>query len=595
MSAELNQASVKAVLSVGGLVLNDYLLSIDPIECGYRLTITRGSEVQTMDVKDGVNIENVEMVGRTGNVDTYRITFTDGSTFDYTVVTNAETYAAAEAARVDAEKGRASAERERVAAESKRVSTEEERAQIFAAYQGEINGLKDDLDNYNSSSFNSWTKQNSNLRGVSFSWSDNVCSVSGTATGESYINIYANSSGFPEGLEPNKEYDFLIDSTDEHIMIRIYFMGMDSEKYITFYKSSTFHIPSGCTGLVIRILVLNGNTVNGTISSNIAVTKSNTELNNSCPSVIPNSNRNVTELIEYMLSEYGYIHLQKGEYIIGDLQMPDNTIIQGAGEATIIKSISGKNGIIVGANCTIENVKITSDEGHTQSRGTTAGILVQGNYDDSPLKFNTKINNVTISGFSLAGIYGKSTGHWVANSISATNCRIYNCYAGIALEDFCEFNRFTNMLCYDNYTGLLNNSGNNVFTNCSFSNNTVGIYFDCIDNDRAGNNGHGAVIGCTINHSNNNNGYAMIIKGVSTNGYIFSECNIWYGKILIEENCNGILITNSLFGGGTPTITSWTSSVFLTNCLFKEQPTFTGNTNKIIKNNCYLFDGTAIN
>lgn len=129
MSAELNQASVKAVLSVGGLVLNDYSLKIDPIERGYRLTITRGSEEQTMDVKDGVNIENVEMVGRTGDVDTYRITFTDGSTFDYTVVTNAETYAAAEAERVDAESGRVSAEASRVSAENTRGLNENVRAQ----------------------------------------------------------------------------------------------------------------------------------------------------------------------------------------------------------------------------------------------------------------------------------------------------------------------------------------------------------------------------------------------------------------------------------------------------------------------------------
>lgn len=128
MSAELNQASVKAVLSVGSLVLNDYALNITPIERGYRLTVTRGSEVQTMDVLDGVGIVGVEKTGSTGDVDSYRISFTDGSTFDYKVETNAAAHAAAEAARVEAEKSRVSAEAERVSVEAGRVNAEAGRA-----------------------------------------------------------------------------------------------------------------------------------------------------------------------------------------------------------------------------------------------------------------------------------------------------------------------------------------------------------------------------------------------------------------------------------------------------------------------------------
>ena len=133
MSAELNQASVKAVLSVGSLILNDYSLSIDPVERGYRLTITRGSEIQTMDVLDGVGIVGIEKSGSTGDVDSYRVTFTDGSTFDYTVETNAAAHAAAEAARVEAENSRVSAEAERVSAEAGRVNAEDARVAGEAA------------------------------------------------------------------------------------------------------------------------------------------------------------------------------------------------------------------------------------------------------------------------------------------------------------------------------------------------------------------------------------------------------------------------------------------------------------------------------
>lgn len=55
MSENLNTVGAHATLSVGSLILNDYALSMSSIDGGHRLTITRGSEVQTMDVLDGVD------------------------------------------------------------------------------------------------------------------------------------------------------------------------------------------------------------------------------------------------------------------------------------------------------------------------------------------------------------------------------------------------------------------------------------------------------------------------------------------------------------------------------------------------------------
>ena len=133
MSENLNRAGIHAVLGAGSLILNDYALDITPIERGYRLTVTRGSETQTMDVLDGVGIVGIEKTGSTGDVDSYRISFTDGSTFDYTVETNAATYASAEAARVEAENSRVSAEAARVSAEAGRVNAEDARVAGEAA------------------------------------------------------------------------------------------------------------------------------------------------------------------------------------------------------------------------------------------------------------------------------------------------------------------------------------------------------------------------------------------------------------------------------------------------------------------------------
>lgn len=54
LSGTLGAASLSGALSTGAVVLNDYAIAITPIDGGHRLTITRGSDVQTLDIMDGV-------------------------------------------------------------------------------------------------------------------------------------------------------------------------------------------------------------------------------------------------------------------------------------------------------------------------------------------------------------------------------------------------------------------------------------------------------------------------------------------------------------------------------------------------------------
>ena len=86
--AVLGAASLTGALSAGSVVVNDYMLSMSEIDGGHRLTITRGSEVQTMDIMDGVDgvgISGIEKTESIGNVDIYTITMTDGSSYTFTV------------------------------------------------------------------------------------------------------------------------------------------------------------------------------------------------------------------------------------------------------------------------------------------------------------------------------------------------------------------------------------------------------------------------------------------------------------------------------------------------------------------------------
>ena len=76
---------LKVLLSVGSATLGEYNLRTEPIDGGYRLTITRGSDVQTLDIMDGVGIAGIEKTASVGLTDVYTIALTDGSGYEFTV------------------------------------------------------------------------------------------------------------------------------------------------------------------------------------------------------------------------------------------------------------------------------------------------------------------------------------------------------------------------------------------------------------------------------------------------------------------------------------------------------------------------------
>lgn len=49
----VNGGTVKCNIGVGSIIFNDYLLELSEIEGGHRLTVTRGSEIQSIDILDG--------------------------------------------------------------------------------------------------------------------------------------------------------------------------------------------------------------------------------------------------------------------------------------------------------------------------------------------------------------------------------------------------------------------------------------------------------------------------------------------------------------------------------------------------------------
>lgn len=460
------------------------------------------------------------------------------------------------------------------------------------AVRGQISELKSDLGNFNSLPLIDWTKQNTTWNGVTFSWVDDICSVSGTATADSYINIY-------NGELPNADkFNIHINSSSEDIFVRVYFLGGGAENYVSTNKSCSVSIPDGYSSMLVRLTVFNGVTVNGTIS--VDLFNCNTSNNTSAliPYIYPNTGLDCTDVIEKALLDFGCVYLDKGEYIITDLQMPDNTRLTGKGKATkLLVSDYNHHAIICGSGCTIDNVEIVGKyTTYSDTEGSDCGIYIEGNYTSQPYVYNTKISNVTIHGFNKGGIYIYNTGIWCANSVSIVNCEIYWCYAGIYTSQNAEYGRFTNIICRNNYIGCLNNGGNNIFVCCTFTDNVVGFRIHEVNAEYNG--AHGSCIGCQINHSYNNNGNAIIARNV-INGFVFSACQIWYGKVLVENTDSyvgkPVVFNGCEFGGGTPTITAW-AKMLMNGCTFMATPTLNGwgDNRGITIANCYDADMNVI-
>ena len=110
---------INATITTGKFVLNDYVLEVSQIEDGYRLTITKGGDVQIIDFLS-MSEEELQIIREAE----------EGR------VTAEELREAAEEARQAAEEARAASEAERVAGEEAREAAEAKREEEFSKLGG---------------------------------------------------------------------------------------------------------------------------------------------------------------------------------------------------------------------------------------------------------------------------------------------------------------------------------------------------------------------------------------------------------------------------------------------------------------------------
>lgn len=308
-----------------------------------------------------------------------------------------------------------------------------------------------------------------------------------------------------------------------------------------------------------------------------------------------------TEEIEKILREHRMCLLGKGVFYVSGVKMPDNTALRGIGSGTrLILNADVAAGFTVKMSsfCCVKDLCIAGCEESIelpQTVGERHGILFAGNattklWTGQPR--NSIIEACCISSFTGGGITCVDTGYHICSSLTASNCHILNCGACINISHFSEYHEFTNMLCSESLYGCINNGGNNVFVNCGFNSNITGFVIDN-SGGQSCNNSHGSAIGCTFNHSDGNKGIGIRIMGAS-HGYVFSGCQVFYSKIIVEAS-SAIVFDAFNFGKNSEIEVTGGRLVMFTGCAFGNTPAVRVTDNEAVKFlNCYTRDGEEV-
>lgn len=106
---------------------------------------------------------------------------------------------------------------------------------------------------------------NATNNGITYEWyDDNTCTVSGTASSLSFNNIYSDNTHFPSWLKKGETYVF---KGGTNVSLEVYFYKSGTYYYGLSVKNTEreYTIPVDIDGLIMRLQVANGVTVNETI------------------------------------------------------------------------------------------------------------------------------------------------------------------------------------------------------------------------------------------------------------------------------------------------------------------------------------------
>ena len=215
------------------------------------------------------------------------------------------------------------------------------------------------------------------------------------------------------------------------------------------------------------------------------------------------------------------------------------TVFKPASETSpaTLMSINGSDNVFIS--------HITFDGGLTSrptAEGTQVGLSVVSCR-------SVNIENVEFVGWSKQGLYSKTMSSYgeeedgkFFKQLQITNCRFYFNYCGNYFDYRCEYTQMLNCVWGENYIGTVNCGGNNAYVSCQWNANYTGFKME----NSGSNPAHGGCNGCTFNHNDNQ---AIQIDNC-VNGWTFEGCQIFYGKIVLN-NSKGVIFNGNIWGSCT--------------------------------------------
>ena len=264
------------------------------------------------------------------------------------------------------------------------------------------------------------------------------------------------------------------------------------------------------------------------------------------------------------------IRFNDGEYIFpAHIKVPSDISFIGNTTTVFKLAEDSKSNVlfhIVSANnVTISRIFIDGGEEKVQPMGSKDNILDRtgagiryGIWCEKSRRI--KIHDVEVYGWDMCGLYCRNNeaasdpnGRFY-HAIELTNSSFYCNYYGVWYGQYGEYNRTESCNFGDNFIGVLNEGGNNMYVGCYFNSNYCGF---ALNGEDIINESHGGCYSCTYNHNAESGlgGGIAIYANKSTVGWSFTGENIWYGAIKLID-CKGIIFDGGIWGNVQFTSTS---------------------------------------
>lgn len=452
----------------------------------------------------------------------------------------------------------------------------EENTDDIAALEADVNQIKEDLraDRYNLVS--AMNPTSGTMNGVTYTWENGSCRITGTSTAVTFNNLFMSSTSLPPYISAGDVLRVEYKGTNVSFLVYDY-SGGTLTKITEVKRDTIFRIPSTCTGLIIRLWIANGTTVNETVSPKIYINDSCLIESIDTATQSESGKTDMRYIIGDMLSIYGYCQLGPGAFYVGSyINMPEGSTLEGSGESTKIYLMSGDHKATIRMNryCTVKDLCVIgsyndlAQSSFSATADTRYGILYYKESGDETVPATCKISNVQIRNFTGGGIYQYGTGGNVEQGLLVSDVNIKNCWCGIWIYSNSEFCRYSNVQITYCYIACINNGGNNAFNNCVFHAYTVGMKIDGTQNNSA----HGMCSNSSFCHVGDNSGSALTLSDIA-HGYVFSACQFWYNSIDISA-CGGIVFSGCEFGRSAPININGGDTVMLGNCVFMNDVTY---------------------